>query len=121
VYCFDYRADDMSDQTTTPAIVPANAALLRDVAEDYASGLACVGPPEKGGCSDCDATAARLRALASVLGNAVDKFAEVRREILDLHRYADGDFANTHPAMQDRIVRDIDDALAPFRRFLPPE
>ena len=32
MYCFDYRPTDMSDQATSPTIVPADAALLRDIA-----------------------------------------------------------------------------------------
>jgi hypothetical protein len=41
-------------------------------------------------------------------------WALARRALMDDHRYADGSYADTHPAMQDRIDRDIDEALAPL-------
>jgi hypothetical protein len=56
----------MADPYTSPP--PADAALLRSAAEDYAIGLVCTDLDRgNGACADCVSTAARLRALADML------------------------------------------------------
>lgn len=90
--------------------VPADAALLRAVAEDYAIGLVCTEDRPPLPCADCVSTAARLRALA-VVCEKLDRLATgdwpYMAALADAQRY-NGDgwqfFTSNHMRIVDRMT-----------------